>query len=275
MPDVFSGLYRIVMEADKKPASRDDDEDTDNKDKDTKSDPEDPEKDPPKPTDYSIDDEEVEGGEKKDDTKGTEYGDGLKGDEPEPPAEDGNGSGGKDTVSIEDTPEDNPEENPAENSDETPDEGVDGEEGKGTDYSSLDDDPSDTAVGEDSGEDSPDPDSQEDNPEGDGEGEGEDDDKLKQYYLQVDFDRLQGFISNTIEKLTDVKRDSFIEKEVDAQCVTNYERLLQGIKDYILLKFDKNDYVTNRFNYSKFATTAKLNLELLKKINNSDNSGKQ
>ena len=123
--------------------------------------------------------------------------------------------------------------------------------------------------GDDSSEDSED-----DSDEGEEESEdsGDDDnvpkdDKLRKFYLLKDFRELQEFIKDAANKITEKKRDSFKEKQVDMLVVNNFNRLGDVVGDYMVFKFDEDDYTTALYNYRRFMIAIDLNLELIKKVN--------
>ena len=150
-----------------------------------------------------------------------------------------------------------------------------------TDYSSLTDaDSEDSTIGDD--------DSEEFNDEGETEGETEEEsgeesndsseegtsdddtpknDKLRKFYLLKDYKELQNFIKDSISKIIDKKRNSFKEKQVDMQVSNNLTHLGHVIGDYMVFKFDEDDYTTALYNYRRFLIAIDLNLEMLKKLN--------
>ena len=78
-----------------------------------------------------------------------------------------------------------------------------------------------------------------------------------------DFQKLQDFISDAIDKLSSVKRASYIDKEVDTQCIKNFERLLSVIADYMLFQFNNADYVEALHTYKRFYMGVNINIEML------------
>ena len=88
-------------------------------------------------------------------------------------------------------------------------------------------------------------------------------DKLRKYYLLKDFGNLQDFIKDAMNKLTEKKRESFIDKQVDMQVVANFGKLLDAISDYMVFKFDEDDYTTAFYNYKRYTILIKMNMEIL------------
>lgn len=256
-------------------------------------------------TDYTIDDDEIGGDDEGDtgdepsaeDDAGDESTD-YTGDEPdtgeEEPATDDTGdntgedAGGDDTTTIDaGDPDDNPDAggddtsndytadaDPAAGDDTASGDGAGGDEneptldtgegGGATDYTS-DDAGGDDAGGVDTGGD----DSGDSGDDSSSDSSSDDDtpknDKLRKYYLLRDFGNLQTFIQDAIEKLTEKHRESFVDKQVDMQCVINFNKLLSAISDYMVFKFDDDDYVTAFYNYKRFEVLVNINIELLSK----------
>ena len=51
------------------------------------------------------------------------------------------------------------------------------------------------------------------------------------------------------------------------QCVNNFNRLGDVVGDYMVFKFDEDDYTTALYNYRRFVIAIDINLELLQKVN--------
>ena len=70
---------------------------------------------------------------------------------------------------------------------------------------------------------------------------------------------------DAVDKLTEKKRESFIDKQVDMQVVTNFNKLLGAISDYMVFKFDEDDYTTAYYNYKRYTILINMNMEILEK----------
>ena len=87
------------------------------------------------------------------------------------------------------------------------------------------------------------------------------------FYLLKDFRELQAFIKDAADKITEKKRNSFEEKQIDMQVVNNFNKLGDVVGDYMVFKFDEDDYTTALYNYRRFVIAIDINLELLQKVN--------
>ena len=133
----------------------------------------------------------------------------------------------------------------------------------GTDYSGDNPDGETDDDGEDNSEDSSS--DQDDSPEAKKE-------KLKLFYLQKDMMKLVEFINKSIDRLSETNRHSFIEREVDNQCIKNFEKLAIIVVEYIKYKFDFCDYTENLYNYRRFVEIARINIEMVKKMTQSNSN---
>ena len=303
MKDIYgvSESFEIVEEAKKKDEEATDytkekpeDDDTTDKKDETK---EETDTDKTEATDYSKeapDDDDSGGDDTADDLKATDYTEenGTIGDDDDDTADasgdDTADAGGGDDTTATDYSKEAPDDDDSggddtadASGDDTADAGG-GDDTTATDYSAEtpDDDDGGGDDTADAGGDDSDSDSDSDDSSGDSDDEGDDssddsgssdsaskDDKLRKFYLLKDFRGLQEFIKDAIEKVTEKKRDSFNEKQVDMQVVTNFNRLLQVIGDYMVFKFDEDDYTTALYNYRRFFVAVDINLELLEKLN--------
>lgn len=287
MSDILGSFWQsVVMEARKKNEDEDptdyteDEPDIEDTDVDAGNEPETEDE---GSTDYTVEDDEIgddDGGEDSTDyTTDNPDTDGDTGDdttttinagEPDEPADEGDNdstdysAGADDGLSLDDDGGD--ADNAGDDGNGDGDEPtLDTGEGDSTDYTAGTDD-----TGKDSGEDDSGggADSSDDSSSDDSSG-GDDDspknDKLRKYYLLKDFGNLQTFIQDGIDKLTEKKRESFLDKQVDMQCVSNFNRLLNAISDYMIFKFDEDDYVTALYNYKRFMVLVNMNIALLEK----------
>lgn len=299
MSDVLGSFWQsVVMEARKKNEDEDSTDYTEDEPdiEDTGNDAGDePETEDEGSTDYTVEDDEI--GDDDDGEDSTDYtadnpdddtGDDtttINAGEPDEPADEGDNpdtgnnstdysAGADDGLSLDDDGGDADNAGDDGNSDDAgngDDSGGDGDEptldtgeGDSTDYTAGTDD-----TGEDSGEnDSGGEDDSSDDSSSDDSSGGDDspkNDKLRKYYLLKDFGNLQTFIQDGIDKLTEKKRESFLDKQVDMQCVSNFNRLLNAISDYMIFKFDEDDYVTALYNYKRFMVLVNMNIALLEK----------
>lgn len=211
-------------------------------------------------TDYTVEDDTIGG---DDDTAGDEGTDYTADDDTENPDEGDTDAGdtgdadtgGDDGDTTDDATGDTDEEGPTLDT---------GEDEGGTDYTAdAGDDTGDESSSE-GGDDTSDS-SGGDSEESSGDDDSSKNDKLRKYYLLKDFGELQAFIKDAVDKLTEKKRESFIDKQVDMQVVTNFNKLLGAISDYMVFKFDEDDYTTAYYNYKRYTILINMNMEILEK----------
>ena len=253
--DILSNLYLSVVKEAKKDSEKKDlsknNKDTNTDDsKDIKVEPSDVKDDSSeygagidpkevKGQDYSVTDEEI-----TDDNKNKPEDETPAGD----PTDYGSGDNAGDDVNVEDDP------------------------GGGGDIDDISNEPTD--YGDDSGMENG---TEEDPPGNQDGGEPVDDtkdknEKIKKLFLYRDFINLQKFIINNISKIENIDRDSFLYKEIDNQVIKNFVTLKNIVTNYILFKYDNSDYNVNLLNYNNFTTMCKINVQMLKKVSNSNSN---
>lgn len=202
-------------------------------------------------TDYTVEDDSIG----SDDKESTDY----SADSPEDDDKaDASGEDSEPTDYSADAGDDN-----TDDEENTDDENAGGDEEEGTDYSAD----ADGSMGDDDSGDDSSEDSAEDSEESGDDDSVPKDDKLRKFYLLKDFRELQEFIKDAADKITEKKRDSFKEKQVDMLVVNNFNKLGDVVGDYMVFKFDEDDYTTALYNYRRFMIAIDLNLELIKKVN--------
>ena len=187
-----------------------------------------------------------------------------------------------DDESSDDTNEDDSGDNnngDDESTDYTPDDNI-GEDAAGEDGEGTEDDTSGDGEGEESYGDSDDEttnDQDEDSSEEDNGLGGDDEESIKNQervrnvLLLRNFIRMYKQIQVFSQKISESRRNNLLIIVASSQVIDNLKKLEGVVYKYIIMSYDNNSYEVNLYNFNYFLEVMKLNLEMIKKANDSNN----
>lgn len=97
--------------------------------------------------------------------------------------------------------------------------------------------------------------------------------KINTIVLLKNFVSFYKIIENTNKKLTEARKDNILTTVTINQVRKNLIRLGEVVYKYITLYYDGNDHALNLYNYKYFKEIFKLNVEMLRKMQNSEDNG--
>lgn len=97
--------------------------------------------------------------------------------------------------------------------------------------------------------------------------------KINTIVLLKNFISFYKIIENTNKKLTEARKDNILTTVTINQVRKNLIRLGEVVYKYITLYYDGNDHALNLYNYKYFKEIFKLNVEMLRKMKNSEDNG--
>lgn len=97
--------------------------------------------------------------------------------------------------------------------------------------------------------------------------------KINKINLLKDFISLYKTIENSNKKLTEARKDNILTSVTINQVRKNLTRLGEVVYNYILLYYDGNDHSINLYNFKYFSEILKLNVDMLRTMQNNEDNG--